>query len=231
MKTFKSVFLTASVVCLMSSFGPSPSGTVSDDCKVLVEKISGTYTGECKRGLANGNGKAIGVDTYEGEFKKGLPDGKGKYTWSNGSYYTGEWKEGKREGMGEMVTLDNGKETKQNGYWKGDKYMGKYKDPFKKISATPEVQRWIIRKIADVPNQINVKFEGRGTQRLILKDNQPGTQTGSGWANITFPFEGSVQTQVNTTQGTGTGTRTVNLKFAIFEEGNWEVVVYINPDI
>lgn len=238
MKTIRNLILLLTASLILISFIPVEEcttinpGAFWDDCKVLMEKISGTYTGDCKRNLANGMGKAVGEDTYEGEFKKGLPDGKGKYTWSNGNYFDGEWKAGRKEGMGELVKLKDGKETKQSGYWKDDKYVGKYKEPFKKISASPEVQRWLIRKVADVPNQINVKFEGRNAQRLILKDNQkPGAQSSSGWMNISFPFEGTVQTQVNTTQGTGAGSRTVELKFAVYEEGKWEVIVYINPDI
>ena len=44
-------------------------------CKVLMKEISGSYSGECKKGLADGKGEAKGVDRYIGAFKKGLPDG------------------------------------------------------------------------------------------------------------------------------------------------------------
>ena len=37
-----------------------------------METLKGTYTGECKKGKANGRGKAVGTDTYEGFFKTGL---------------------------------------------------------------------------------------------------------------------------------------------------------------
>ena len=72
------------------------------DCKVLLDSLKGTYTGECKNGKANGTGKAVGINTYDGEFKNGLPEGKGKYTWSNGDYYFGSWKKGQKDGKGEL---------------------------------------------------------------------------------------------------------------------------------
>ena len=59
----------------------------TDSCKVLLEKISGKYTGDCISGLANGKGKSIGEDTYIGTFKDGLPDGKGKYIFKNGDVF------------------------------------------------------------------------------------------------------------------------------------------------
>ena len=47
------------------------------DCKVLAETLAESYEGDCKKGLADGKGKAIGTDSYEGGFKKGLPEGEG----------------------------------------------------------------------------------------------------------------------------------------------------------
>jgi hypothetical protein len=55
-----------------------------ENCKVLLPALSGNYEGGCKKGLADGKGKASGTDVYEGEFSKELPHGKGTYTWSNG---------------------------------------------------------------------------------------------------------------------------------------------------
>ena len=108
---------------------------------------------------------------------------------------------------------------------------GNGSDAYKKISASNEVQRWIIRKTAETPNQIDVKFD-RNAQRLILTDNQKeGAQAGNGWVNVEYPFQGSVKTQVDSKQGFGVSTRTVELKFEITEPGSWEVMVYINPDV
>ena len=65
--------------------------TYAQDCKVLKESISGSYTGDCKKGRAHGEGTAKGEDSYTGEFKKGLPHGFGKYTWADGSMYEGDF--------------------------------------------------------------------------------------------------------------------------------------------
>jgi len=40
-----------------------PSLLFAQECKVLVENLSDSYEGECKKGLANGHGKAEGDDT------------------------------------------------------------------------------------------------------------------------------------------------------------------------
>lgn len=94
-------------------------------CKVLLDKISGTYTGDCKDGLANGKGKAIGEDTYIGSFKNGLPDGKGKYIYQNGDVFQGIWENGKKNGRGKFKYSLDGQKQKLTGYWKDDEYVGK----------------------------------------------------------------------------------------------------------
>lgn len=106
-------------------------GIAQDECKVLLEEISGKYEGDCKKGLADGQGTATGTDTYVGEFKKGLPEGTGKYTWSNGDVYEGEFKKGKKEGKGVLkAKLPDGSVKDQDGYWKEDQFLGAYKNPY-----------------------------------------------------------------------------------------------------
>jgi len=96
----------------------------TDSCKVLLDKISGIYTGECKNGFANGKGKSIGEDTYTGTFKDGLPDGKGKYMYKNGDVFIGNWLRGKKDGQGKFEISINGKKNTINGYWKENEYVG-----------------------------------------------------------------------------------------------------------
>lgn len=97
----------------------------SEPCQVLQKEISGTYTGECKNGLANGEGASIGEDRYTGTFKNGLPDGKGKYVFSNGDIYQGYWKDGHKDGKGKFTFRINGEKQVLVGYWKNDEYVGK----------------------------------------------------------------------------------------------------------
>lgn len=96
----------------------------TEDCRVLLDDIAGSYEGDCHKRKAHGVGKAIGKDTYEGEFKKGYPDGKGKYTWINGDYYEGTFVKGKREGEGKMVYASVNADSVLTGYWEDDLYQG-----------------------------------------------------------------------------------------------------------
>ena len=94
MKNIK-YYLLGIFIILQSSFL-----LAQDDCKVIVPELQGTYTGKCKKGLAHGQGKAVGKDTYEGSFKKGYPHGNGTYTWSTGETYVGRWKMGESDSEG-----------------------------------------------------------------------------------------------------------------------------------
>ncbi len=96
----------------------------SDTCKVLMSEISGTYSGHCLNGLANGKGKSAGKDTYTGNFKDGLPDGKGKYEYSNGDVFDGNWANGLKNGKGKFQYTLNGKKMTLQGYWKNGDYAG-----------------------------------------------------------------------------------------------------------
>ncbi len=96
----------------------------NENCKVLMSTISQNYTGECYNGLANGKGKAIGIDTFVGYFKDGLPNGKGKYTFQNGSLFEGNWNMGKKEGEGKFTFFISKRKMVQKGFWLNDEYFG-----------------------------------------------------------------------------------------------------------
>jgi hypothetical protein len=96
----------------------------TESCKVLLENISGVYTGKCQNGLANGKGKSIGHDTYIGTFKDGLPQGKGKYLFKNGDVFQGYWNNGYKDGKGRFDYTLNGAKYTLIGYWKKDEYIG-----------------------------------------------------------------------------------------------------------
>ena len=126
--------LLCAILLLSSSF------CFSQKCEVLLVALKGTYEGDCKKNKADGNGTATGEDSYTGSFKNGYPDGRGKYTWKNGDWYDGQWKKGKREGKGSMFYKE--KDTKDSlltGYWKNDKYVGKYEQPYIVYSKTPDI--------------------------------------------------------------------------------------------
>lgn len=72
-------------------------------CYVADPYVNGVYTGECKNGVAEGKGKAVGRDAYEGDFKNGQFDGEGVYVWEDGDRYVGRFSKGKFDGNGVMI--------------------------------------------------------------------------------------------------------------------------------
>lgn len=112
-------------VLIITVFLSSDIMAQNPDCKVMLSDIQEQYTGDCKKGLANGKGTATGINRYIGQFKDGLPDGKGIYYYADSTYFEGSFQEGVREGKGELHLLgvDNS-DSIQSGYWSGGKYVG-----------------------------------------------------------------------------------------------------------
>ena len=95
-------------------------------CKVTMIELDGSYVGDCKMGLANGDGTAQGIHRYTGKFKDGLPNGTGTYYYSDSQYYAGKFQEGKKEGKGEMhYTRTSMSDSVITGFWSADEYRGK----------------------------------------------------------------------------------------------------------
>ena len=129
----------------------------SQTCTVLSEALKGNYEGECKKNKADGIGTATGEDTYTGKFRNGYPDGTGKYIWKNGDWYEGQWKKGLREGKGIMHLISSdSKDSLLAGYWKKDKYIGKYETPY-----------IIHNKTADIV-QVNITMEKSRLREIII---------------------------------------------------------------
>ena len=167
-------------------------------CKVLVPELSGQYQGDCKKGLANGTGKAVGTDTYEGEFKKGYPHGEGTYTWANGDVYQGEFQKGKPDGTG-TLTKKNGEVEK--GYWKYGYFTGDNKNaPLYKVNRKQYVSNYSIQRVGD-GNEVNFVWQW-GSRTLYTADGlQMNSSSGiqslqsnsTGYENITFPFNSHIE--------------------------------------
>jgi hypothetical protein len=152
----------------------------SSDCKVLIPAISGSYTGECKKGLANGKGVAQGIDHYEGHFSKGLPDGNGIYKWADGSYYDGGWKNGLKDGQGTFVKGD----STLTGIWKDDHYEGKKLTPPYKIISARNVSRYTISKSIESENGVKVKLLLGGRDNSEVDDFSMASSNGSEYRNM-----------------------------------------------
>lgn len=149
---------------------PSSFSQQKDSCKVLLSEISGTYEGDCKNGLANGKGTAIGEDTYVGRFKNGLPDGKGKYTYKNGNVYSGKWRNGLKNGKGKFKYFIDGKATILLGYWIDGEYVGPSKpDEFYRITNITAIEYHSIKKVEGDEDKIEISFE-RVMSKYIPRD-------------------------------------------------------------
>lgn len=190
-------------VVVISSFLLNISA--QEACKVIPEALQGTYQGDCKEGLADGDGIAKGTDTYDGHFSKGLPNGYGTYKWNTGAAYVGQWKKGMRNGRGKYTYMVNDKEVTEDGLWKNDKYKGPA--PIKPYIIRQTNVDKVITQYLGEGDQIMLRFFYGGSQVRDLTGSQIGLENqilnlvmeGSsgteffrtneiGYENIDFPF-------------------------------------------
>ena len=137
----------------------------AQDCKVLVPELSGTYEGECKKNLANGEGLAKGKDTYKGMFKKGYPNGLGVYTYSNGDVFEGIFQKGEKHGEGVMLLKrDQLPDSVLRGFWSKNTYQGKFKVSFEENNRSNGVTSVNVnRNNIETFSIIHVKFLRQGS--------------------------------------------------------------------
>jgi len=198
------------------------------DCKVLLPRLSGTYEGDCKKGLANGRGLAQGIDRYEGDFRKGYPDGRGTYRWADGTFFEGYWKQGLREGSGRMIYSADSIIT---GFWKADKYSGRQDIKQYDVLQTRYIARSTFTKIGESPKQVKIKLMLGGLPNNDVQDfsliysSGDDFRLGSAYViqNATFPVT------IRITYLTWNVLRTVlspaAIEFRINEPGNWDVSI------
>src|SRR3569623_1952313 len=95
-------------------------------CEVRIPNLTGTYKGECKDGLAHGQGEATGALRYKGAFKFGKPNGYGVYYYNDTMYHMGLFLDGQKEGKGEThYTHQSKPDSVVKGFWSGDIFRGK----------------------------------------------------------------------------------------------------------
>jgi hypothetical protein len=199
----------------------------TSDCKVIKASISGSYTGDCKNGLAHGKGIAQGIDRYEGQFIKGLPSGRGIYKWADGVYYEGSWKKGMMEGEGKMVYPD----SVVTGFWKEDKYMGKRAIAPYAIVSSMSVARSTITKTGDGNYQVKIQIKQGGSDNVSIEDFSLAYDSGSeyrsgnyyGIENVRFPV--SVKVKYRSWNQLRTAQYSVIFEFIINEPGSWDVIL------
>jgi hypothetical protein len=220
------------------------------ECKVLVAAISGNYTGECKKGLANGSGKAEGESaTYNGEFRKGLPNGEGTITFSDGRKFKGEWKNGEVYGFGELTDLDG---KMKSGYFKGTienfRYMGDDKSSLQgyRVLETERLDNATYSFVNSDPagNSVTIKIFENNIRKInnfeILKitsgviqlvTNQGG-RLNAEIVKVTFPITLGLRyilpygTQDTTLPGDVANLNSPRrIEFTIMEPGQWTVTI------
>ncbi len=126
-------------------------------CEVVADSLKGSYEGDCKKGKADGEGKATGTDSYEGSFKNGLPDGKGMYVWRNGDVFTGNFKKGLKDGKGTLMAKSEDRII--TGYWKKDVYKGEYEKPYELHNVSSTVSHQDVNKIEAGGASVTVSME------------------------------------------------------------------------
>ena len=205
-------------------------------CKVLVPDLQGEYRGECKKGLADGNGSALGKHIYEGEFKRGYPHGEGKYIWAGDDYFVGNFRKGKRDGYGKHYMLVNGKSSYIEGYWKNDEYIGKEKKVQNYSTGRKTgVDRvsYIYKGAGDGTNEIMIKFRRGGSgSRSTITGLSTTASSGElvdqgekyGFQNVSYPFTASMS--FNAPNKMNTMIILATLNFEIRKEGSWVVIIY-----
>jgi len=197
-------------------------------CKVMMPSLSGTYTGECRKGLAHGQGTASGVDSYTGDFRFGLPQGTGVYTWANGSKYEGGWSKGVKNGPGKMVTAD----STYAGIWKDDAYIGRETITPYKVTHVQNVTRWSFFKTKSTLYGIRIRFyqgsvEGGGLIDVNIANSAGEQYRDGGIYGIhqpSFPVE--IRIRFTALNSFGASQFTGDLVFTINEPGSWDVKVY-----
>lgn len=224
----KRVFISFGLGCwICLGFGQT-------DCKVLKPEISLVYKGECKNGLAHGEGEASGRDRYVGKFKNGLPNGKGTYEWTSGEVYEGNWKKGMRHGQGEYSFFADGKDSVLLGKWVKDEYIGQSSTRSYTVEYKNNIGRVTFNKIGESPPYVRLKFL-RGGNELSVSDlflfGSSGTETAEmhfvGFEMVEFPFEGKATFSAPGTWHSGSYMN-CEIRYTINEPGTWVVNITLN---
>lgn len=209
------------------------------DCKVLMESLQGQYNGECKKGLANGNGMAKGVDSYTGEFRKGYPNGFGVYTYENGSNYIGHFRKGKKDGYGISNKLTKAGDLIQDyGLWLADsliipndpKALFKIKERKGVKVIDPSVNRdpgfksqvWINFQVNGVPDKTVVVNEAEISDGVLLDTKDRSLNTLVAFDDIKkFPVTLKLSYQIRKTEQLFPVDCQVEI--VLFTAGLWEI--------
>jgi len=201
-----------------------------NQCKVLHENLQVFYEGDCKDGLAHGEGFAKGIDEYKGKFKNGLPHGHGLYTFKNGDTYEGRWKEGKRNGKGTFYNKETDK--KVLGMWKDDVMIKEIKEPDYQVLRSDGITGVSFQeRHTATPGIVEVVFQRDGNESRTASGLIINTSSGnlkmsgyfSGVENAEFPLEGRVEFRAP--NRFNTVMVKYELQFKINKKSSWKIVI------
>ncbi len=204
-----------------------------NDCRVLIPEIAENYKGDCKNGLAHGQGVASGTDHYKGKFKEGLPHGRGTYTWEDGSIYKGRWREGERDGRGTYVKIVDNEEMISKGIWQADTFLRDRRTKEYSVGHVLNVDRYTIRKIDETPDRIMVFLQQRGSQNTNVRnfhflmdgDGERYFMGGQiGYQNVKFPAR--CQITYETPDIFENVVYRVRMEVTINEPGDWLITLH-----
>lgn len=201
------------------------------NCKVLKPEIATSYSGECKKGLANGNGIASGTDKYEGKFKDGLPQGNGTYQYANGDVYMGDFKEGMRSGNGKFTFKFLGRDSTYLGMWKEDKLVKKIVPAAYVISQKQNLQRYTVQKVK-TGNRVMFSFLQNGGNNRSISGLTFAESSGTlinlgqdqGFDNVQFPFNCKVS--YSTLNSFRSANIDVVFDIQVNEPGQWMITLF-----
>lgn len=209
----------------------------------MLPAISAKYEGPCKKGKADGEGKADGTDHYAGTFKDGFPNGQGIYRWENGDIYDGKWYRGKMDGQGTKTFKRAGKaDSVISGFWKRDSYIGKFESPYIIHSQTNQIARIEIqKKSGDDENTITVELSNTSGGIPSLGVSPGGAKAAITNINIMTGAYSRVVNMMDGPKGTSQMLMEVEFPFKarfkigtqemiieIFEPGNWLINAFLN---
>ncbi len=204
----------------------------SSECKVLLKEISGSYKGDCKDSLADGQGSAKGIDSYKGSFRKGLPDGKGTYTYQNGDVFNGEWKNGLKNGKGKFKYTVNGQTTTLAGVWEENDYIGEIKQEEEyRVTNITGIEYYSIKKTGDTENSIQLAFESVMRKYIphdLTVEISSGYKLDQNLKILILNYQLPVQCELHFTIKVAETLKQCNLTFDILKPGKYEVFISNN---
>ena len=217
-------------IFLICSFSSTELSEDFKKCKVLKESINKEYEGDCKKGLAHGQGTAKGdEDYYQGSFKKGQPYGKGKYVWGNGEFYQGEFKNGMRHGEGIMYAVNKETGVIEKGKlsrWKDDKFLMEIMEENYKIVQKRNLVGVGVKKMDEERERVELNIKNSVELRDVVINHNVGSMNKLRDDRIVIDFiEFPINLMINyTTANKFNGNRVkVVVEMIIESPGNWKV--------